>query len=121
MSGPPDFAGYARQLGLNQALYPALEVFRLLGVSKSYGWARLVATGELPVVRLPGGKLTMVKAVDIARFVHKREAETNQHPAKRVGRIEVKPPKGRVCRPFDGEDVATEEQQSVRLGLGGRP
>jgi hypothetical protein len=50
----PDFAQYARELGLSQTLYPALEAFRLLGVGKSYGWAKLVATGELPVVRLPG-------------------------------------------------------------------
>ena len=121
MSAVPDFALYARQLGLTQALYPALEAFRLLGVSKSYGWARLVATGELPVVRLPGGKLTMVRGIDIARFIYEREAETKRHPTKkRVRRTEVKPLEGRVCRPFDGEDVATEEQQSVGLGLGGR-
>ena len=111
MSGPSDFAAYARQLGLNQALYPALEVFRLLGVSKSYGWARLVATGALPVVRLPGGKLTMVRAIDIARFIHEREAETKRHPTKkRVRRTEVDA-EGRVSRPCDGESL---------LGPGGR-
>ena len=124
----PDFALYARQLGLNQALYPALEAFRLLGVSKSYGWARLVATGELPVVRLPGGKLTMVRAIDIARFIHEREAETKRHPAKkRVGRIEVKPREGRregrVPRGSHPDDISTDPAYPGRLRLarGGRP
>jgi hypothetical protein len=127
MSAVPDFALYARQLGLNQALYPALEAFRLLGVSKSYGWARLVATGELPVVRLPGGKLTMVKGVDIAALIHRREQETKQHPAKkRVGRTEVKAPEGsREGRPRGSlpDDINTDPEYPGRLRLarGGRP
>jgi hypothetical protein len=126
MSAVPDFALYARELGLNQALYPALEAFRLLGVSKSYGWARLVATGELPVVRLPGGKLTMVKGTDIAALIHRQEQETNRHPVKKrvqrrsVGGGESAFPAGAAS---SYADDATDEQQSVRLGLGhgGRP
>lgn len=89
MSASPDFVRLARDLGLTQALYPVLEAFRLLGCSKSYGWARLVATGELPVVRLPGGKMTMVKGIDLARFIYEREVETKKHPVKkRVRRSE---------------------------------
>jgi hypothetical protein len=34
----------------------------------------------------------MVRAIDIARFIHEREAETKKHPTqKRVGRTEAKP------------------------------
>jgi hypothetical protein len=126
MSASHDFACYARQLGLTQALYPALEAFRLLGVSKSYGWARLVANGELPVVRLPGGKLTMVKGTDIAALIHRQEQETNGHPAKK--RVQRRPVgDGESAFPAGATpsypDDATDEQQSVRLrlGHGGRP
>jgi hypothetical protein len=73
MSASPDFSQLARDLGLTQALYPAVQAFRLIGCGKSYGWEKLVRSGELPVVRYPGGKLTMVKAVDIAAFIYRRE------------------------------------------------
>jgi hypothetical protein len=124
----PDFAQYARELGLSQALYPVLEAFRLLGVSKSYGWATLIATGVLPVVRLPGGKLTMVRAIDIARFIHEREAETKKHPAKkRVGQTGVKQAEGRrdgrVPRSSHADDGTDYSEHPDRpwLARGGRP
>jgi len=120
MSAVPDFAQYARDLGLTQVLYPTLEAFELLGVGKSYGWARLVATGVLPIVRLPGGKLTMVKAVDIARLIHQREAETNQNPAvKRVGRR--RPVDSVRAGVMEAQARALKERQSLPRPVAPRP
>jgi hypothetical protein len=42
----PDFAALAKSLGLDAATYPALELFKHLGVGESLGW-QLVGAGKL--------------------------------------------------------------------------
>lgn len=52
-------------------LLSVTEVVRLLGMKKSWVYAR-VMSGELPVVRLPGGRIKFDPA-DIAAWIEKQK------------------------------------------------
>jgi hypothetical protein len=73
----PDFAAYARQLGLDRATYPALEAFKHLGVGESLGWD-LIGQGALRSIKLTPKK-TVVTAESIAHLLYERERTPPRH------------------------------------------
>ena len=70
----PDFASYARQLGLTRTSYTVDEAFEHLSVKSSLGW-KLIRQGLLGTpVRLTGKKTTVL-AIDIAKLIWDRQQD----------------------------------------------
>lgn len=103
-SFPPSLALVAAAFPA-QGLIPAVRAGAFIGFAESTTYNRLSAgTFPLPVVKL-GGKLVMVRAVDLARFIESA-AEAAQVP-------QIALPKRRRGRPTNAERAARE--RALRL------